>query len=396
MVGYLPSVRSQSRSALGGGEPGAQVAGAGFSVLLRAGEVEMRRDMLRSVFWTGMWLGICVGASSPQQAASQARQHAVLPPSFVGTPYSAAIEAEAKWLIARGDFLESVAIARKIHAEAVALEMENWVNYVDAYFKRRELWREYRRKEHPDYLQQVENRQKVMKKRIAEQYQDIKGDLTRHLNWLLTELCGPTMAYQLFPGDRNSPGLDMDQKLNKEDLPQIWFSDNGPAGSRLVFSATDPKVLATPWPRGLLEPELEPARTQFEMARDVVLQQIKTEGRVSQENANALLEAVNQLFTALEAAYPREQRSDASVFLTYNTAKHYLQSLLAQVHRAIRTSDRSVFDGSLSFQGDSILDLIQHMYQRGLVFAPPQPGGERVYRNLMTDMRNIYLALAPE
>ena len=31
------------------------------------------------------------------------------------------------------------------------------------------------------------------------------------------------------------------------------------------------------------------------------------------------------------------------------------------------------------------------MYQKGLVFAKPHPGGERVYRNLLTNLRNIYV-----
>jgi len=106
---------------------------------------------------------------------------------------------------------------------------------------------------------------------------------------------------------------------------------------------------------------------------------------------------MNDLFVGLDEAYTAEDRRNASVSLTYHEAKRYLRSLLLQVHRVIRTHDRSVFDGSLCFQGGTVLALLQHMYQTGVVFAPPESGGDRVYKGvLMTNLRNIYMALGSE
>ena len=83
--------------------------------------------------------------------SDQAPQHVVLPPAFGGTPLSHQIHAEAAYVAAYGDMVKSVAMRRKINAQAVALEIQNLVAYVDAYFKRREINREARAKEDPSY-----------------------------------------------------------------------------------------------------------------------------------------------------------------------------------------------------------------------------------------------------
>ena len=70
------------------------------------------------------------------------------------------IEAEAQYVAAYGDMVESVAIARKINAQAVALEIQNSIDYVDAYFKRRELNRQWRAKENPNYLESEKHRKR--------------------------------------------------------------------------------------------------------------------------------------------------------------------------------------------------------------------------------------------
>ena len=93
-------------------------------------------------------------------------------------------------------------MARKINAEAVALEIQNSVDYVDAYFKRREINREARAKENPNYLEREKHRQAVLERRVEEQYQDLlRGNVTDPLNWLLRELSSPVVAYQYLPED---------------------------------------------------------------------------------------------------------------------------------------------------------------------------------------------------
>jgi len=359
------------------------------------------------VFWVAAWLGGCVASSSAQPFGGQpqrVRGHTMLPPAFAGTPASFQLSAVAQYLVAQGDLAESVAIARKIHAEAAAQEIENWVDHVDAYFERKRIWEAAQREKNPGYIDREAHRQEILKRRIEEQISDVsRGDVTKPLNWLLAELFGP-MAYQCFSGHQSAGDWPVDetlrkalqsateQQLRQEDLHLIRFK-----AGKLEFPADQPKVLAGFWPPGLSGPDFEFARANFEKARDNVLAELKAQGQVSHASGEALVGAVNDLFVVLDETYTSEDRRDASVSRTYHESKRYLRSLLLQVQRVIRTHDRSVFDGTLCFQGGTVLDLLQHMYQTGVVFAPPEPGGERVYKGvLMTNLRNIYMALGSE
>jgi hypothetical protein len=216
-------------------------------------------------------------------------------------------------------------------------------------------------------------------------------DVSKQLNWLLAELCGPAMAVQYLGGSEALP--DLNERLTDDAKAQIWLTDGGRGGSRLEFRLAEGKMLETPWPPGLRRERFDPLRTEFEAARDGLLKEIEADGRVSETTRDRLIMATNGLLVTLEEVFPSAERQDASVFLEYHSAKQYLRSLVAQVNRAISTNDRSVFSGSLRFQGTTILELIQHMYQSGLVFASPKAGGERVYRNLVQSLRNVYVSL---
>jgi len=352
---------------------------------------QIRRLLVRLGVGIGCWLAVW-----PAQRCLAQREHIILPSHWGrhgGTPLSYAIEAQASLVAAQGDFLESVAIARKIHAEAYALEIQNSVEEVKAYFERRRINR-------AAVLEEKGNRPDIIrakKRKAAEEYmkKDLhdllnQADVSKPLNWLLAELCGPTMAVQYQAGSEALPELS--ERLSEEAKAQIWLTDGGSAGSRLLFRLSDGKALDTPWPPGLRRQQFDPHRTEFEAARDELVKEIEADGRVTEETRNRLILATNQLLVTLEKAF--QDRQEPSVFLEYNASKQYLRSLVAQVNRAISTNDRSVFTGALRFQGNTLSELIQHMYQSGLVFAPHAEGGERVYRNLVQSLRNLYVNLS--
>lgn len=329
------------------------------------------------------------------RAQSAPRSHVILPPATAGTPLSAQIHAEAAYLAARGDLLESAAIARKINAQAVALEIQNSVEYVDAYFRRRELNRQWRAKEEPTYLEKEQYRQQVRRRRLEGQFQDVlKSDLTSQLNWLLVELSGPSLAYDLVGGKASLADSELNPKLDLEIVKHVWVSDGGPKGSRLVFALSDPKVLQTPWPAVLRHSRFDDPRRRFEAARDTLAGELRGGQEVNQASVDRVLKCIDDLMVTCENSYPPEVRKNPADFLDYNSGKRYLRSLLAQVHRFAETNDASILEGKLRFQGDRLLDLVQCLDRDGLVFAPPQPGGERAYRSLLGDMRNVWLLVA--
>lgn len=319
----------------------------------------------------------------------------------VGTPVSAEITAQAKYIQAQGEFLESLTRARETNARAVEDELKNWTTYVDDYFKRRELNRQWREKEeHYNYAENEEKRQGMMKRRMEKGFQDmLRGDLTDRLNWLLHEMAGPTLAYQYLPQGQALVNSKLDIKLAPRDLEQIWLTDGGKGMSRLVCRAADGKVLTVNhWPLAMQGREFDVPRARFEAARDKLLADLKQDPShpVSRETQREVVLGLEQLFDTLDHVYTKEVRAEPAEFLQYNAATAYLKSLLAGVNRAMTTRDPSVFNGSLRFEGESLVGLIQHMYQNGASFAPCQAGGEGQYEKLFAAMRNLYLNVGSE
>lgn len=236
-----------------------------------------------------------------------------------------------------------------------------------------------------------------MKSSVEELHQSIlQGDTSRILNWLLQELAGPTLAYQYLPKGELLVNSKLDQKLSSDDLRLIRLTNGGGRIRTLVFTAHGGEVLKTHWPSVLQAPEFTEPRHQFEIARDEVINEARNEGQISLERAKRLQDSVLTLMVSLEAAYPQEVRADPKQFVVYITSKRFLQGLWGSVQRATTTKDMSVFSGSLRFQGDSVVALIQHMYASGLEFAPPEPGSEGVYRRLFNAMRNLYINVGTE
>ncbi len=304
------------------------------------------------------------------------------------------IHAEAAYVAAYGDMLESAAIARKINAQAVALEIQNSVAYVDAYFKRREINRQARAKEDPSYLEREKHHQEVLKRRVEEQYQDVQhGDVTKMLNWLLRELASPVVAYQYVGSNQTLRDSQLDRLLTPRDLEQIRLTDGGSQASHLEFPVGDGKPLVPHWPAGLRGPEFAVARENYERILEKVVREIKTNRQASYENQTRAMKNVNELFVALDDAYPKERRKNLAEFLNYATAKRFLQATLAATHRAITTNDPILLSGGLRFEGHSLVGLLEHMYKNGFEFAPPEPGGEGAYKSLFQDLRSLYMAI---
>ena len=163
-----------------------------------------------------------------------------------------------------------------------------------------------------------------------------------------------------------------------------------------VIAAGDGKVLLPKWPVGLRGHECDAARDSFDHARDAVVKDVQAMHEVSSESQDQLMRAVNGLFVALDAAYPHNVLEDSSKFKEYRVAKGFVTSLLAAANRAIDINDPSVFSGGLRFQGDSLFALVEHMHRNGLQFAPPEPGGEGIYRTVFTNLRHMYVDLARE
>jgi hypothetical protein len=322
------------------------------------------------------------------------------PQAFARTVLSDQINAEANFLVAFGEMTRSVAEARKINAEAVAIEIQNSVEYVKAFYERRHIHDAEWRVKNPTEWEREEKLQKLMKKRVNEQYQYIMNhgskSMTDVLNWLLGELSNSTTSLQ-YVFDAKSPlQLQADLELTEGELQQIQLTDGGRDGKRLVFPANGGAAALPRWPPALRVHPCDAARDNYDRARDAAVKDLRAKREISPENQDRLLQAVDALFAALDEAYPSEVRKKHREYAEYWTAKRFVNTLLAATNRAIAVNDPSAFSGDLRFQGKSLLLLLQHMHRNGLQFAEPGPGADRLYRILFEDLRAMYAELVKE
>ncbi len=350
----------------------------------------MRQSVIQSVLLraAGAVSFVAVLVAASFVGAQDAPNHVVLVPSRGTTPFAAAVQAQAQYVAAYGDMRESLSMARKINAQAVAQEIKNSVDYIDAYFKGRAINKEARAKENPNYLARQEHLYDV-RKRMIEKHLD-QGSKVETLNWLLGELSVPVLSNQYMVGRGALSESPLNHKLLADDLSQLMLT----AGGGHAISAGEGKSLEVHWPLALREAdnaETTAARESFEQARADLFDDLRENRQVSEKTQKKLLQAVNGLFVALENAYPHKRRDDPGEFLDYNTAKQYLRSLLTATRAAVNSRSPHELDGSLRFQGGGVVELLQHMYRNGLRFAPPPAGGQHVYDALYEHLRALYV-----
>ncbi len=368
---------------------------------LRKRQTVTVRAAVSVVGWLVVGILAVLSTTTGRVVAQPARAHLRLPPTRGATVLSTYVDAQARYIVAMGDFLESAAIARRHRAAALEHELDNSIKWVDTYFKRRELNRAYRLKEDPPYLDDVENREKVTRRRVAElPLEVLDGDVTDELNWLLDKIATASLAYEaIYGSDDQYVDSAIDQFLLPEDIRHIVLTDGGSEnGQKLTFRADNAKVLNERWPVACRAPELQTARTNFETAVRKGLKEIQTLHQLSYQTWMEMREAVNVLGDQLERKYPKEYRRNAPVqeCLMYYKARQFLQAQELAILRAMSTNQVEVFDGSNRFAGDSVFDLIRHLCLRGLQYSKPEAGDEATYKKLLIAMRHIYLQFYPD
>lgn len=316
------------------------------------------------------------------------------------TPYSAAIIAQADYLAAQGSFLVSAGIARKLNADAAEHEMKNSVLWVQTYFERRKLNRQYREAENPSYLQKEGKRQQQRYNVIKyNNHLAVNTDVTDELNWMLHDLLARSSASLFLSGYPQSIlSSPNNVELSKEEFHHIRLREGGNTGGKsLEFRADTAELLETRWPTALRAADFDELRQGFDRARDQTIADIKTGKNIERSSGARLMTALDRLSEAFNEAYPRQRRSESSqTYLAYLTSKRYLQSLAVATYRLIETQNQTAFDDSYRFRGSTIGELLQHMLNKGMLFAKAEPGGEGTYQKLYISVRTLYLEALPD
>ena len=120
------------------------------------------------------------------------RRHVYLPRTHGATVLSTHIDAEARRLVALGDFLESSAVARRINIEADREAMKNSVLWVETYFMRRKLNMEYRDDLRIDYAESQLMITSATHRRIVQG--GSLGDVTDEIHFMMNRLNADAVA----------------------------------------------------------------------------------------------------------------------------------------------------------------------------------------------------------
>ena len=324
------------------------------------------------------------------QVSAQVRDHIFLPSTRGATALSTYIDAQANMIAAQGDFLEASAIARRHHAAAAEQEIKNSVEWVRAYFERKELNRAYRQKYNPTYIQRYEKSQRLKEHLLKERPElATAGDVTDELNLMLDGLSNHALAHQVVFGDEttaNSSG-----QLSPEDVRALVLTDGtGNGNGQVTFRAERGSPLEFEWPMVFRNTEFDRPREKFDAGKKELLNDFRA-GSVTADSWIAIQEAVNDLFEELDRQYPRARLRDSREYHVYRAAKRFLQAKACMVFQAQMASDAKYLTDVYVFNGNTVLDLVRHMTQHGLRFAPPEGDESGSYRKLFVMMRQLYL-----
>ncbi|HVC98206.1 MAG TPA: hypothetical protein VND64_31335 [Pirellulales bacterium] len=332
----------------------------------------------------GLWL------LAEQNASAQVIRRC---PQSTAAMLSNQIYADARMLINLG-------VARKLHAEAASMEMDNAVKWVNTYFERRRLNSEARAAENPSYLDKSEKRQQTYRRIHEKSLLPLNSDLSDDLNWMLREILANTSFAEFMSDTPNSMiSSEHNAELTTAERHQIWLTEGKLAGEKAIkIRADTAEVLEANWPPVLRDKKFQAARKAFENAREWAIAELKNDKELTEKGAERLMAAVDRLTAELTAEYPRERFKTISPrdWLDYDRAKRRLQELAGSIYRLIETNSAVAFDDSYRFQGKSVAELLQHMMSRGLEFAPADPGGEAAYKKLYNSVRGFYLQLVPD
>ena len=341
---------------------------------------------------------IAMNMSGLLHGQQQVRGHVWLPPASGATVLSTQIHAQAARAVAMGDFLESAAIARRINLESDRIAMENSIQWVETYFEKRRLNREYRDAERLNYEESQLQIGRAKHRQIM--YARPPGDASDEINFMMNRLVADSNAYRaIFLGDLRSL-QEMDLPLTPNDLSHILLVQSGGSGGALTLRPTDPELVSEHWPTIFVRPEFDDLRQAYDQVREKALEEVRSAGRLSVLTLEEVQGTLRRLEQKFEEVYQWKRMKgtvDIATFSHYReTGESYFRAQAAGTLRAFAMNDPGSYSGDLRFDGDTLVDLLRYCSQYNLLFAEPAPGDEPTYARLYQQLRQLYVEFIPD
>jgi hypothetical protein len=140
------------------------------------------------------------------------------------------------------------------------------------------------------------------------------------------------------------------------------------------------------WPVALSGPEYREQRERVSSLAQAAVRQAEFNGRVDGGTITQLTNDLDSLQRQL-----RKNSGDLS-FATYTEAKTFLSNLDAALSSLRQRDVGNHFTGKFALKAKTVPELVEHMTQQGLQFAPAVPGDEAAYTALHQALANYDVA----
>ncbi|MFK7778320.1 MAG: hypothetical protein QM501_09375 [Gimesia sp.] len=306
---------------------------------------------------------------------------------------------------ARGSASVDYAYARKLHAEAARMEIQNWVLRLKAYYEGKAIREAEKLKRAYNHL----DSKRLQKNRMWERLKN-HPDLNKYsiengkaLNFLMDRLSSSILAYEYSTQSHSMDQVDLEKlNISPEVLHGIMIQQRLSNGQFLIFRADEGKPLDTDWwPWMLRDEDFKEQRTEFEKQRELVIQEAK-DGKISNKSLNELYVSFEKIRDQFNQNFTKSDRfkNGMKSWQQFHRTETFLKSLWGQISLLQSTGDISILGSDLKIdadeEGSNLIALLRYLSRNGLEFSAAKPGDEPAYHQLYKLMRDLYVNVADE
>lgn len=271
-------------------------------------------------------------------------------PGFGSATISATLFGAANLLGSEGAYLNSREQAEQVHESVMQAKIDNRRRALEEYLIQRDTVptpEEYRERN-----QKVELQRGLSEPPLTEIWSGKSlNDLLAHIQKL-----------------RTKGGLAAAVALEEDTLPHLNVTSGNHAG-HIGLLKKDGRLT---WPTALLNPNRKIERDQLAELLPQAIRQASN-NRLEPATLKAITQAVEQLEKQLAADVADLTPSQ------YIEAKRFLNHLKGALTVLQQPDAANYFNGKYSAKGKSVAELVKHMTDTGLRFAPAAPGDEKAY-----------------
>lgn len=340
-------------------------------------------------FFLAAALVVTASHSASGQVANAINQNVYRPSFGAETAFSAQVKANAEALRAYGEAGLNLSYGRHEVARSVHLELHNWVDSLSAHQARRKLGEAERERLRVNPLDRRASQVALELRQLFEAPELAEGNIIsgRDLNFLVQQLA----TREQFHNRRNNLLVDDRFRLEPVIIDAVRLRERLPGQSGIPFTLRSQEPLAViNWPLPLRDERLNAVRSRFLQAHNqLVIAAI--DSRVADSLVKECLTALDELKSAYSNLVTRERRIESvEQHGLHKQSLELLGSLEKQVIRLGETAGRVLHLLPWGTTPEDLVTIVLGMHQRGLEFAPCDPGDEAAYYELFGKLKLLF------